>query len=859
MASARGVSLLLVLLAVPAVTSFEIDRDRTVADPYETDDAGVVVDVGTDDDVSPFYEPKTSLRAISQEEAALDAERAVSDAATSAEAVLHAVEEAATGRKDVTSVSGLDNLFLGEADSTSDITSLSVEDDAPASGEDSAMARLESSLQNLRSVRAEADGLLQGAKDAVSGLTQVVDQQSAEASTLIASGADGGSSLQEVAKSMDTSADKCQDFYQYACGGWLNTTSKPDDVASWSKTFSVINKRNMEIQKEMYSRNDTSTFATLQDDEVKMVKDYYHACMDETLRGKRGLTDALFTKYVHKINAVQDAKGLMLLYSELTLDGIDIGPYDIGVGPDEKDSTTNVLGLSQAGIGLPSRDYYGVGEEPDNDRFKQVRAGYVKFMNQSFAMAGVTANPDDVLKFETELAKIMWSQTQMRDPHATYFPTTIGNFSKHHFAWDGFFAKIRKAFPAFHNSSKLILSPQPYFKSLETLLSMTSVATLKGYALRRYLAQIMPATTVDAGELNFEFYGRLLKGVTERPVLWKRCVSGTTEALWGMADRMFVEKHFTQKSKDLANTMLDEIIAAFQLRLDRNQWMDADTKTKAKQKLANMSRKIGYPDSWRGYIGLEVTDNYLKNMLSSWKVELARNFKKMGEKVDNGEWHMHPSMTNAYYAPNHNEMAFPAGILQPPFFNADQPSVLNFGSIGAVMGHELTHGFDDQGAEFNAKGDMQSWWSDASHTAFGNKTSCISQQYEAFPIPELAKAAPKLRIDGKLTMGENIADNGGVVTALDAYNTYQKKKDTPTEYSINGTVFPAKSLFWVAYAQSWCQVGTPEHLMVQIRSDPHSPPRARVDGPVQNTPDFSSTMQCAAGAPMNPNKKCDVW
>lgn len=581
--------------------------------------------------------------------------------------------------------------------------------------------------------------------------------------------------------------------------------------------------------------------------------------MDSAGRDKRGLKDANFTKLVKKINDVSDVKGLMKLYAEFTIQGIDIGPFDIGVGADEMDATTNVLGMSQGGIGLPSRDYYGIGEEGDNKRFAEVRTAYLKFMADSFEMASVTADPAKVLAYETEIAKIMWSKTQMRDPQATYFATTIGNFTKHHLAWDSFFNVLRKDFPAFNNASKLILTPRPFFGSLEKLLAQTDVAVLKGHALRRFLAKVMPATTVGAGELNFEFYGHALQGVTERPVLWKRCVGGTTESLWGIADRMFVEEHFNKEGQDLANSMVDEIMGSFQEVLDAIDWMDADTKQKAKSKLATVGRKIGIPVEWRGYPGIEIGKSYLANMLSSWKVELKRNFDKMGQKVNPSEWSMNPSETNAYYSPSKNEMVFPAGILQPPFFSVHQPAVLNFASIGAVMGHELVHGFDDQGSQFDEKGDMSNWWSNESYSKFEIKTGCIVDQYSKIVLPELAQVAPTLRINGELTLGENIADNGGVKTALTAYEKWQKKKDSPTDYNLNGQVVSAHTLFWLGYAQTWCQVGTAEHTMVQIRSDPHSPARARVEGPLQNAPRFGDNMQCAAGTVMNPPKKCIVW
>lgn len=842
MARHTVVALCMSTMMLASMAIIDVDNEMAQADPFHLD-----AQRGSPDDTSvvPIDEGDfVGLVEQVQLRAAKQARRQISDVARVAEGRANSVLDAAlhTVGKDVTS--------LGE----SDMTLINEEPKA-----DDPMQKLEDSLKNLQSIRSEASNLLSGAEGAVQQLNKVVAEKSADAATLAATGADGGKSLQEVGKAMDPSADKCKDFYTYACGGWIKTTEKPNDHASWSKTFSVISKRNMEFQKESYSQNNTKTYQTVSNEEVKMVKDYYASCMDKQGRDARGLKDGNFTKWIKKINSVNTAKELMNLYAETTLHGIDIGPFDIGVGADEKDATTEVLGISQGGIGLPSRSYYGVGEEKDNARFQKVRKAYLKFMKDSFTMAHVDADPTKVLAYETALAKIMWSKTQMRDPQATYFPTTIGNFTKFHLAWETYFNTVRKEFPSFQNTSKLILTPRAYFTKLEALLAKTDIQTLKGHALRRFLAKVMPATTVDAGELNFEFYGRALQGTKERPVLWKRCVGATTDALWGIADKMFVEEHFNKESLDLANGMVDEIVGTFKDRIENLPWMDATTKQKAQKKLASLGRKIGKPEQWRGYSGLEVGDDYLANMLSSWKVELKRNFDKNGKKVDPTAWHMNPSQTNAYYSPSKNEMVFPAGILQPPFFSVDQPTVLNFASIGAVIGHELTHGFDDQGSQFDEKGDMVNWWTDDSYSKFQNKTSCIINQYAGIVLPELAKAAPKLRINGELTLGENIADNGGVVTSLQAYEKWQKKKDTPTEYSLNGQAMSAHSLFWIGYAQTWCEIGTTEHTMVQIRSDPHSPARARVEGPLQNAAPFGSDMQCAAGTAMNPSKKCSIW
>jgi predicted metalloendopeptidase len=721
----------------------------------------------------------------------------------------------------------------------------------------SPLDKLSKELKNLHQVRSEADQMLSGAGKAMKDLNSAVAAKSAEGGT-IAAGANGGDALMEASKAMDHSTDKCTDFYQYACGGWMNSTQRPADAASWTRTFSVINKRNMDDQRKMYESNSTEKYATVADDEVNTVKQWYSACMDESSREKKGLTDGPFVALMEQIKAVPDVRSMMVLYANFTLKGIDLGPFEMGVGADEMNSKRNVAGIGQAGLGLPSTEYYGL--QKDNARFKQVREAYLKFIKQEFKMVGFSEDEaDKVLSFESQLAGIMWNKVQMRDPRATYFPTTINNFTQTHLAFDGYFKRIRKDFPAFRNSSKFVVSPKAYFDKLETRLANTPIATLKAYTLHRFLGKIMPFTTPEAGEINFEFYGKALAGAKQRPALWKRCTASTTEALWGMADRMFVEKKFGGESKKLAVEMVTQIMEAFGRGLDSSHFMDPATVKAAKAKLSAIRPKIGYPSKWRTYTGLSVGNDFLQNILSSKKVELTRNFNKQDTDVDPDEWGMNPSMTNAYYSPSRNEIAFPAGILQPPFFSTEQPAVMNFGGIGSVIGHEITHGFDDQGAQFDAEGNMKVWWSNTSMAQFKNKTQCMVEQYNKIKLPELKDVAPNLAINGKLTLGENIADNGGLTTAYKAYMKWQKDKDTPTEYLMNGKTTTSTQLFFLSYGQLWCNVAAPKLIMVQIRSDPHTPSRGRVLGPLQNSKEFAEAMQCPSNAVMNPPKKCVVW
>jgi predicted metalloendopeptidase len=621
----------------------------------------------------------------------------------------------------------------------------------------------------------------------------------------------------------------------------------------------VIHQRNIEIQKHLYSGNHTKNYSMITKEEMVKVKRFYSSCMDHDARSSRGVQHPSFVADLAEIADIADVKDLLRVHSSFLLKGFNLGLYDHGIGADLMDPHKNIAWIGQGGLTLPTRDYYGVGEEGDNERFQQVRAAFVEFMTRAFNMSGVSGDPQKVLDFETQLANASWSAVRMRDPVKTYFPTTYAAFQSNFSSFETVFTTLRGQHPKMTPEEKMAYCPPDFFSSLETLLEKTELATLKAYLSLNYLKQTLSYLNEEAGDLGFEMFGKVLNGMQERPKLWKRCVGATSSATWAMSDKMFVEDHFGQESKDMANEMIKYIKNAFEARLNKLDFMDNATLWAAKEKLHAMRAMIGFPEEWPDYEDLQTVDDFFKNQMSSHAVEAARKFARIGSRVDPDKWEMKPSDVNAYYQPSKNLMAFPAGILQPPFFHRDAPMVLNFAAVGAIMGHELTHGFDDQGAMYGPGGQLKMWWTNTSIAKFTNKTACVINQYQSMEVPELKGVADAPPINGQLTLGENIADIGGLATAFDAYEQWKKDKDTPTTFQVGNTTMSDTELFWLANGQSWCAIMEPMALMVRLRSDPHSPHRARVVGPPQNSLAFGQTMNCSSGTVMNPAGKCKVW
>lgn len=665
------------------------------------------------------------------------------------------------------------------------------------------------------------------------------------APTTSKSGLDRATIAEEVLATMDRSADPCQDFYRYACGGWLDSTTLPADQSRWARSFSVVQERNQETLRLIIEE---AAAHPGQNPDKQRVGTFYNACMDEAAIAELALKPV--KPWLEEIEQIDDLKALMTVTGRQHKVGLETF-FETFVYPDFKDPERNIAHFSQGGLGLPHRDYYLT----DDEEKRGLRQDYVAHIAGMLELIGEDAEnaaqaAAAILAFETELAKTSRSQTEMRDFDNLYHKLDRQGLEglAGKLPWGAYLQAIGDADLVSIN----VLTPE-HFTTLDRLLSTTELDVLRTY-LRWHLvhgvAAYLPAPFVDA---HFAFFGRRLAGQQEQRPRWKRCVNATQAAFGETVGRLYVERTFSGDSKEIALTMIHDIEAAFADNLAALPWMDEATRGRALEKMRAVGNKIGYPDAWREEGPTEVFGGaYLANVLAAAEVEFARELGKVDQEVDRDEWGMLPQTVNAYYNPLANEMVFPAGILQPPFFHRDFPAAMRYGGIGAAMGHELTHGFDDQGRKFDPAGRLQEWWDPAVSQRFEKEAQCVDDFYSGMTIEE------GLNIDGKLTLGENLADIGGLKQAYKAFQRWRKRQEEPADRTaVSG--LSDDQLFFVAYAQTWCALIRPEIARVLARTDSHAPPRFRVSGPLANIPAFGEAFECAPGTPLRPKEVCLVW
>jgi len=646
-----------------------------------------------------------------------------------------------------------------------------------------------------------------------------------------------------VLAAVDRKADPCQDFYRYACGSWLDVTKLPADQSSWTRSFSVITEDNRAFVRRVLEEAGGSAGS---DPDRRRLGDTYAACMDEAAVEKAGA--APLAPWLARIAAVKDLPSLLDLVGEL-----HAGPSSplFGVGPinDFHDPGLQILLVLQPDLGLPEKDFY-LGEEP---RQKELRAAYQRHLAAMLGLLGEPAaeaarHAAEVLAFETRLARASRDRTALQEYDKLYNRVDRAGLEKLAPAipWDRYFRALG------HPGITAISAGTPeYFPGLEAALRETPVPTLQAYLRWSLVHDTASSLSRAFVEEHFAFYGKVLSGQAELEPRWKRCVAATERALGELVGKVYVAERFPGDSKQVALEMIGDIEEAFGRALPGLAWMDDATRQKALEKKAAVANKIGYPDRWRDYSSLPVrSDDHFGNALAAAGFETRRQLDKVGKPTDRSEWIMGPQEVNAYYNPFQNEIAFPAGILQPPFFRRDYPAAMNYGAIGMVIGHELSHGFDSVGRKFDAQGRLREWWAPEVATRFEKQTQCVEQQYSRFQVE------PGLPANGKLTLGENIADIAGLKQAWLAYQAWQRRHPGPAP-TVPGLT--ADQLFFVAQAQSWCSISTPEKERLRTATGEHSLPRFRVNGPVANHPAFAATFQCPAGAPMNPAEKCVVW
>lgn len=640
---------------------------------------------------------------------------------------------------------------------------------------------------------------------------------------------------------LDRSANACTDFYQFACGGWVAANPVPPDRPRWGR-FDELQDRNRDVLRDILNQVSASSGGRSPIDQK--IGDHYAACMDESR------TEALGAKPLEKelaaIDALADKSAIAERLAQLQAQGL---PMLFGYGSlqDFKDATKVLAVVDQGGLGMPDRDYY----LKEDDRSKDLRAKYVTHMQKMFELAGdkpeaAAVRAKTVMDMETVLAKVSLERVKRRDPENLYHKmkrTDLPGLAPD-FKWEAFF--VATGVPAF---TEINVTHPEFFKGANELLKTRDLADWKTYLrwhLIRQTAALLSSAFVNE---NFDFFGKTLTGAKELRPRWKRCVDRVDNDLGDALGQRYVEKTFGEEGKKRMAAMVAALEKALQTDIQGLPWMADATRQKGLEKLKAIANKVGYPDKWRDYTSVRIDrEDAVGNAARAAAFEFRRDLNKIGKPVDRGEWQMSPPTVNAYYSPLLNDINFPVGILQPPFFDNKVDDAVNFGGIGAVIGHELTHGFDDSGRKFDAQGNMTDWWTEADGKQFEEKSACFVDQYGSYT------AVDEVKLNGKLTLGENVADNGGLrIAHMALHDTLAGKNPAP----IDGFT-PDQRLF-LGWAQIWCQNATPEISRLLAQTDPHSPGRWRTNGTVSNMPEFQQAFSCKAGDPMVNAKPCRVW
>lgn len=616
---------------------------------------------------------------------------------------------------------------------------------------------------------------------------------------------------------MDLTTKPGNNFYEFANGGWIKANPIPPEYSVYG-AFTVIFEQNEEQLKSLVEEVSADSTA-LAGSVNQKIRDMYNSGMD-TVRIEELGVNAL-KGYLEAIDALQTKQDVQEYVA--TLQQVGIYPlFYIFSSADDKNSNWEIANFYQGGLGLPDVDYY---INPD-DRSAEMRAAYVNHVAKMFVLRGAddsiaAKSAQNVMDIETRLAKVSKSRLERRDPNANYNKMTIAELKalSPDFDWDIYFAELGVS-----GLSEINVGQTDFIAGISPIMNDFSVGQWKDYLnwkLLDYSADYLNDAFVNQ---NFEFFGKTLSGNEELRTRWKRVLGTTSNGLGEAIGQIYVEKYFPPESKARMVELVENLRLAFGERIKNLDWMDDSTKQRALDKLAAITVKIGYPDKWRDYSTLEIVpDNYLVNVLNANKFEFKRNIEKIGKEVDKTEWGMTPQTVNAYYNPTNNEIVFPAGILQPPFFNKDADDAVNYGAIGVVIGHEMTHGFDDQGRQYDADGNLNDWWTAGDAERFTAKTVLLAKQYDDYKILD------SLHVDGQLTMGENIADLGGLNIAYDAlqmaYNGQQ-----PAD--IDG--YNSNQRFFLGYGQIWRQNIRDKELMRRLKEDVHSPGEARVNVPIFN-------------------------
>jgi putative endopeptidase len=644
---------------------------------------------------------------------------------------------------------------------------------------------------------------------------------------------------------IDATVKPCDDFYRYACGGWLARTPIPPDEPSWGR-ISELRERNLRLLRDIAQAQAAGRIDP-EDRFARKVGDYYAACMDEPSIEARG-TAGLHEMW-RRLDAVRDLRSLAQEVGLLHREGIS-PVFVLESGQDAKDATQVIGIVEQGGLSLPDRDYY-LKEDP---RSVEIQRSFRAHVATMLALAGepaerARADAEAIYALERRMAEAHWTRVEMRDPVRTYNRVELSGLERAapRFAWKVYLEALN------HGGLTTFSTTTPRFLArVNELLGSTPIGVWRTYLRWRVLSTLAAERALPKAfvEERFRFVSRHFTGQKELEARWKFCARSTDRALGEALGQAYVRRYFGAEAKERMRHLVSATEGAMGRDLDALPWMDAPTRAEAQAKLSSVDNKVGYPDSWRDYGSMQVDrGSFLRSVLAARAFEVNRDLDKIGKPVDRNEWEMSPPAVNAYYDPSLNEMVFPAGILQPPFFTQGAPDAANYGAIGVVVGHELTHGFDDEGRKFNASGNLDDWWTPSVGREFERRAACLVDQFQGY------QAEGEANVDGHLTLGENIADLGGLRLALAAWRASGAGKQGGPP--IAG--FTPDQAFFLAFAQSWCTSVRPETARLRARIDPHSPPRWRVDGPLSDLPEFQHAFSCPAGSPMVRANRCEVW
>jgi putative endopeptidase len=644
---------------------------------------------------------------------------------------------------------------------------------------------------------------------------------------------------------IDATVKPCDDFYRYACGCWLARTSIPSDEPAWGR-ISELRDRNLGLLRDIAQAQAAGRIDP-GDRFARKVGDYYAACMDEPAIEARGAVD--LHGMWRRVDAVRDLPSLAEEVGRLHRDGIS-PIFAIGSGQDAKDATQVIGIVAQGGLSLPDRDYY-LKEDPGSEEIQRSYRAHVAAM---LALAGEPAararvDAEAIYGLERRMAEAHWTRVEMRDPVRTYNRVELSGLERAapRFAWKAYLRALgHGGLTAFSTTTP------PFLARVNELLGATPIGAWRSYVRWRILSTLAAERALPRAfvQERFRFVSGHFTGQKELEPRWKFCTRSTDSALGEALGQAYVRRTFGAEAKQSMRRLVSDTEAAMGRDLDAVPWMDAPTRAKAHAKLSRIDNKVGYPDAWRDYGSLQVDrGSFFRSVLAARAFEVKRELDKIGEPVDRKEWEMSPPTVNAYYDPSLNEMVFPAGILQPPLFTQGAPDAVNYGAIGMVVGHELTHGFDDEGRKFDAEGSLRDWWTPSVGREFDRRAACLVDQFQGY------RAEGEVKVDGRLTLGENIADLGGLKLALAAWRASEagERADPPA------AGFTPEQTFFLSFAQSWCTKVRPEMARLRARIDPHSPPRWRVDGPLSDLPEFQRAFSCPAGSPMVRANRCEVW